>query len=370
MRIVAFDRVAMLFGFTRPRVRLATIANNITPRKRTIRRAFKLGAQIVKAVEDREKLIESNDKIDPAFAMPAANWNSPANSFLKCYERIASLKWEEVQFLRIRAQNFSGNSLIAMREGRGLRGFDAISLGFEADWDDEKRENVIRHWKKLTKRLPPYLVLHAPNALGECGWWYKDTLLNIDVVDYQERINLLSKSGIVDRFANRAPRILEIGGGYGAICHALCKILRPSQYVICDLPESLLFSGLYMALTSDANVRLAIGSGERAPTRRREILLLPNYLAQPVLSDQRFDIVINTLSMSEMSEHQVKTYGAIIAKAIGRDGVFFEQNHDNRHLGLIDCGEHLAPFFKTKTIIEPGEIPSTRGVPVLWSNYS
>ena len=233
----------MLFGLmSSPRVRLATIANNITPRKREISRAFELGAQIIKAVDDREKVIEFSDKIDPAFAMPAANWNSPANSFLKCYERIASLQWEEVQFLRIRSQNFSGNSLIAMREGRGLRGFDPIPFGFEANWDDEKRENVIRHWKKLTKRLPPHSVLRAPNALGECGWWYKDTLLNVDVVDYQERINLLDKSGLLDRFANHSPRILEIGGGYGAICHALRKILRPGQFVICDLPESLLFS--------------------------------------------------------------------------------------------------------------------------------
>jgi hypothetical protein len=344
------------------------MANNITPPQRAISRAFELGTQIVKAVDAREKIIESSEKIDPAFAMPAANWNSPANSFLKCYERIASLKWEEVQFLRIRAQNFSGNSLIAMREGRGLRGFDPISFGFEANWDDEKRENIIRHWKKLTKRLPPHLVLHAPNALGECGWWYKDILLNLDVVDYQERINLLDRSGLLDRFSNRAPRILEIGGGYGAICHALRKILRPSQYVICDLPESLLFSGLYMALASDAKVRLVTGSGDLTRTSRGEICLLPNYFAQPALSNQSFDIVINTLSMSEMSEHQVKTYGAIIAGAIGRPGVFFEQNHDNKHLGLIDCREYLAPFFKTKTIVEPGEMPSTRGMAVVWSN--
>jgi len=54
-----------------------------------------------------------------------------------------------------------------------------------------------------------------------------------------------------------------------------------------------------------------------------------------------FDLVINTLSMSEMSEYQVKRYLDLMKRAWLREGgLFFEQNMDNRPMGL-QCAEAL-----------------------------
>ena len=92
------------------------------------------------------------------------------------------------------------------------------------------------------------------------------------------------------------------------------------EHVICDLPESLLFSGLYLTLTEGGSVQVT-GDVYR-PTEG--FVLLPNYKFH--LLAGHFDIVINTISMSEMTEFQVKTYAQRIVPLIGDSGVFFEQN--------------------------------------------
>ena len=58
----------------------------------------------------------------------------------------------------------------------------------------------------------------------------------------------------------------------------------------------------------------------------------------------------------------------MISKAIGTTGAFFEQNYDNKHVGLIDCRDYLPPFFRSKTPVDPCRIPTKRGEAVIWAN--
>ena len=282
--------------------------------------------------------------IDPKFAMPAADWDLQTSDYVRAYRLLTSLTWEETRFLRLRCANFTGTSLLTMENAVGLSSADPIPEKFETLWNDKTRDKIIERWRMLTRSRSH--IMHAPNILGECGWWIDGTLVNADVVDYQERIDLMSDGGLLRRFSGRHPRILEIGGGYGALCLALTGIFDASQYVICDLPESLLFSGLYLSSASDTPLRLFAPGDDLAPRANGEICLLPNYLAQSAIDYEGFDLVVNTLSMSEMSPHQVSIYGATISKAIGKDGFFFEQNFDLRHRGLIDCKEYLWPCFR------------------------
>jgi len=320
--------------------------------------AQSLGRKIINATDERATIIDANPSINRDFAMPAGNWESETNGHLDNYQLLASLSPEEIQLLRFRSQNFSGNSLILMNEGAGTRGGSAVPVGFEKNWSFSRRREIIDHWFNLTKGVPSRFVLKLPNMMGEVGWWCRGKIVNIDANNYQERMTLLFRSGILETL--REPRILEIGGGYGALALGLCNALNPSQYVICDLPESLLFSGLYLTIAQDNCVRLTALEDGLKPKRKGEICLLPNYLAEVLLPGERFDLVINTLSMSEMPPLQVKTYGKLISKAIGGAGFFFEQNQDNRHMGLIDCHEHLAPFFRKRERVEVQGLISTR----------
>jgi hypothetical protein len=88
--------------------------------------------------------------------------------------------------------------------------------------------------------------------LGEIGWSVDGRLVSHDVIAYQERIMLLYEGGVLDklRMAWKRPRILEIGGGFGAIASAVSDMVGAQEYVICDLPESLMFSGLYKKITN------------------------------------------------------------------------------------------------------------------------
>ena len=125
---------------------------------------------------------------------------------------------------------------------------------------------------------------------------------------------------------------------------------------------------VYLTIARNNPVRVAELKDTLKPKRKGEICFLPNYLAEIILPDEHFDLVINTLSMSEMTPLQVKTYASLISCAIGTTGAFFEQNRDNRHIGLIDCREYLAPFFSKREQIEMRGAVSNRGDASIWSN--
>jgi hypothetical protein len=333
-----------------------------------ILRAQRLGAAIIDSVRTRRELIASRPEIDESFAMPAANWDADtSNDYLRCYKLLATLTPQEIQLLRFRSQNFSGNNLTKMAPGAGTSGTDPVADDLETRWNNETRDQVITHWEALTNHIPSQFVLNAPNILGECGWWWKGRIVNADVVNYQERMSLIALSGMLNQFSGRSLRILEIGGGYGALCLGLLNAVKPTQYVICDLPESLLFSGLYLTTALDRDTRLVGAESSIDQGSSGEVCLLPNYLAQTHIPGNQFDLVINTLSMSEMSPHQVKTYAELISASIGSNGVFFEQNHDNKPFGLIDCKDYLGSFFRKVAFVE-ASIPIVRGKAAVWSN--
>ncbi|MCP3391900.1 putative sugar O-methyltransferase [Bradyrhizobium sp. CCGB12] len=363
-----FEMVGRLTRARPKDLRIASHLQNQKLSEASILRAQRLGAAITNSVRRRRELIASSAEINEGFAMPAANWDAEAaNDYLRCYTLLATLTPQEIRLLRFRAQNFTGNNLGRMGPGVGTSGTNPVADDLATKWSKEQRDQVVSHWQALTKDLPSQFVLNAPNILGECGWWWRNQILNVDIVDYQERMSLIALSGVLERFHGRSLRILEIGGGYGALCLGVLNALKPTQYVICDLPESLLFSGLYLTVALDRDVRLAGTEISIDQSSIGEVCLLPNYLAQTHLRGQQFDLVINTLSMSEMSPHQVKIYAELISNAIGSHGVFFEQNHNNKPSGLIDCKDYLPPFFRKQETVE-ASIPIIRGLASAWSN--
>ena len=54
---------------------------------------------------------------------------------------------------------------------------------------------------------------------------------------------------------------------------------------------------------------------------------------------------------------------------IGESGQFFEQNQDNRHLGVLDARQIIQPFFKNQKVLTSTIVPGlTQGCAHLWSN--
>lgn len=224
----------------------------------------------------------------------------------------------------------------------------------------------------MTKKIPAALRFSPPVMLGEIGWRADGIVVNHDTCVYQERMTLLHKAGIIDwlKRLGRPPRILEIGGGYGALAFALRRCCPSAAYMICDLPESLIFSGLYLTLCEQDDTHIIEpGDNVSAHFSHAGVSLLPNYMLHILLDQsQTIDLVINTLSMSEMTQAQVSAYAAAIARLIGRSGVFFEQNQDNTGVGLIYCKDYIRPHFAWTRRLKLRSIGTTEGVADLWAN--
>lgn len=122
-----------------------------------------------------------------------------------------------------------------------------------------------------------------------------------------------------------------------------------------------MYSALYLSL-SLPDQRVSIGQADELPFGLR---FVPNYMA-PALNGE-FDLVVNTLSLSEMSARQIQAYAELVAgRWLAKGGLFFEQNQDNRKIGYANAADLLKPFFSYQLIEErPPDL--VKGAPHLWS---
>ena len=209
--------------------------------------------------------------------------------------------------------------------------------------------------------VPESLLYDPPRLAGEVGFEVDGRLVNRDVAAYQERLNLLHEGGVLDRLrALPAPRLLEIGGGYGALAHALTRLLPQARYTIVDLPSSLMYSGCYLTVAQDSHA-VALRDAPDAPAIR----LLPNHAAE-TLRGETFDLAINTLSFAEMPAAVVARYGTLIAATLAPEGQLFEQNFERYGPDSHFCSpsQVLRPLFGQVRSVGTGWI---WGAARLWS---
>lgn len=328
--------------------------------------------EAVEWVEERPAYIRRHG-IDARFALPDANWSYEApNEFVRLFRRVANGDRQTLSHLRGLAAVFSGYNLYQVCSSEGLI---AADLEFDDCLDrqieqrlKERNQVHVDEWRQLTYRIPRRFIFAPPRMLGEVGHDVEGVIVNNDTCTYQERVNLIYGSGLADWLdrrveANGEVKICEIGGGYGALGHWFKQAFPEASYTLIDLPESLLFSRLYLSLTRP-DLRTSAGFSH-AP---RGIRFIPNYLAEGLT--EPFDLVINTLSMSEMSEFQVRRYVELLKQHwLAEGGLFFEQNQDNRPLGL-QCAEDLfAGEFARRLSLKTEGQRFRNGSPNIWSLF-
>lgn len=208
----------------------------------------------------------------------------------------------------------------------------------------------LQRWAGLVQRLPPGLSVPPPAKFGEMGWLIGNTIVNYDTWVYLHRIALLHESGILERLrqiaARRRPRVLEIGGGYGAFAYHVSKLVPQAQYSIIDLPESLAFSSIYLSVV-DAGKEIDRPLLSTGVNGRADFCLCPNYLLEDLIAAAGpFDLVINTLSLAEMTEAQVNLYAGAIARSLAEGGEFFEQNAPSDRYGVSNLPRLLSAHFR------------------------
>jgi SAM-dependent methyltransferase len=209
-----------------------------------------------------------------------------------------------------------------------------MAVALSAYMAAHRDEVAVTRYRHNVAGLPAWLRVAPPAKFGEIGWLIDGAIVNHDTVAYAERLALLYTSGLLDQLIQKPDcRVLEIGGGYGALAYYLKQAIPQMTYYIVDIPESLVFSSIYLSALFESGIHF-----------------VPNYeFPQLANSAGQFDLVINTLSMSEMTEQQVVEYCSGIQKIIGDSGKFFEQNQDNRPVGFINAQNIIEQFFMTRT---------------------
>lgn len=328
-------------------------------------RARGVASRVASLVEARAEYIREND-IPSDFALPDANWAYDArNPFLQLYRRVLQCDAEAIGQLRGFTLMFSGFNLYEMALGP-TRVRERLDGYTDTVVTEALSRNLpfVKAWQREVANRPGRMVFRPPRRFGEIGHEVQSVIVNYDTWAYQERINLLIDSGIVayldGQLRDRGKlRVLEIGGGYGALATWFADAFPGLSYTILDIPECLLFSALYLSM---AHLQRPIAWGlEPLDDGHR---FTPNYQA-PGLTES-FDLVINTLSLSEMSEFQVRYYCRLIRSHWLRDGgLFFEQNQDNRSHGMLSAQEILAEELPYRRSLDSAAL--AQGMANIWS---
>ncbi len=328
--------------------------------------ACRICEKIRKINEARASYVQKHG-LDADIALPAGNW-SEDNSIAayNLYKLVVTPRYEVINRLRLHSV-FTGYQLAEFSNSYGK---EPILQPIPDNYDEEIEriapapDDWARRYITITRRLPRDIMVKVPKILGEIGWDVDGGVVNHDSYVYQKYLVWLWTAGVIDWLrkklaAKRRVNILEIGAGYGGLAYQLKRIFPQANYYICDIPESLLFSALYLAVAcpeyrhtiydgTDKSALLDDDSGFK---------FIPNFMFDDLAADSaRIDLAINTVSFFEMSEKQVRYYGQNLSHLLGSTGILFEYNATSPDparptVHTVDCKRHLSEYFRFRKTI-------------------
>lgn len=312
--------------------------------------------------------------LDPKVYLPAHMWGGDfvAANFAK----IAKQDLHTISHLRCLTYNFTGHSLLTMSPCENMPDIPEVP----ADADAIIRRVAGRasdatvDFVRCTQTMPRERIVTTPRMFGESGWDVDGTIVNYDTWSVQQRINALHCSGVLDFVQRRAAkrgraRVLEIGAGFGNVAYNLHRMLGPVDYFVVDLPESMIYSSVWLSTVLPQQRCTIVQPGAVLGAPSAGTTFVPNHLLEEVLPQiGEVDLVINCMSLSEMSPLQVAYYGNCTSELIGRDGVFFEQNYllPGVHTDIVSVlGGELSHGALLDETVAPHR---GRGTARLWAN--
>jgi len=171
-----------------------------------------------------------------------------------------------------------------------------------------------RKLQALRQQDDDNLFVPESPVLGGFGHVIDGALINIDTLKFYESLIALNKSGLLAQFRGNADDrnvVIEIGAGWGGFAYQFKTLCPNVCCIIVDLPQTLLFSGVYLkTLFPQASV---LFYGDKTPERLFEgyesldFVLIPHF-AFGDIPFPKLDLAVNMVSFQEMSSAQVDEY--------------------------------------------------------------
>ena len=228
--------------------------------------------------EARDFLSKSVGMAYPSSFSVAAWWKAKQQ---RTRDRIAGFKssQEAVEYAQIGTES-----------GFDHRIFDPAIAQSTVRFKVEELERIFPQWrlKNSPFKESPYSVKRSLVDLGDRAV----SSIFLSHVNYYLRATAFLKG--------KAPeRVLEIGGGYGALARAFKLAAPKCAYVIVDLPESLFYSQTFLRLNFP-NAKIAYITDEKSvDVAAYDFVLVPVQLSH-VMTGEHFDLAVNTGSLQEM----------------------------------------------------------------------
>ena len=149
--------------------------------------------------------------------------------------------------------------------------------------------------------------------LGGFGHLIDGQLVNIDTLKFYESLIALDQGGVLAGMesSNESPVVVEIGAGWGGFAYQFKKTVPNATYVIIDLPQTILFSGVYlMTLFPNAKIFIYGQDGHVSPPvplTEYDFVFMTHYAINSFKPSQ-LDLGINMVSFQEMTTEQVRGY--------------------------------------------------------------
>jgi hypothetical protein len=322
--------------------------------------------------------------LDIKTAFPSGNWdpqktqvfelNDEHSSFMTSFNLIMKKDIDIIKKLRLYSQAFSGYQLATLTpaiqrpwiKSKLPKNYD-VFLKMLVSNPDESVDKFLN----ILKYLPKEYHFSFPLKFGEIGWVINDMLINKDAYMYLERICLLYECGILERLKKLSEtkiiNILEIGSGFGGLAYFIKKIIPNSHIILIDLPESLIFSNIYLKTIFPKENHNLLDSENQKISIRKGFTYISNYNV-PMLKFKNIDLAINTLSFAEMEISQVISYCELIKKSLSKNGLLFEQNFNTSHNVPKDLFNIIKKVLNNPQEIKSNIIPKLeKGIPHIWT---
>mgnify|MGYP001162486278 FL=1 len=227
-----------------------------------------------------------------------------------------------------------------------------ITGEFPYAYRDHHRYNAPKFKSKLellSSLTNKDILVSEPSILGGFGHEIDGKLINKDTLKYYESLIALEKTGILNEINKKVnPVICEIGAGWGGFTHCLFQTINNPKFVIADLPETLIFSYLYLSELYP-NKKVKLHNYEADSINECDFLLIPSNNFTEL--NDHVDLTVNLCSFQEMTSPQVEEYIKKVSSL--KSEYIYSLNRDlnnNNHLLKRSVSEMISDFYEINFI--------------------